>query len=54
MTDHLTVLGKNLSAGNKRKLSFAMSLLVTPAVELMDNPLTGVDPCARRGMIKVI
>lgn len=31
-----------------------MSLLVTPAVELLDEPLSGVDPCARRGMIKVI
>lgn len=54
MTEYLTVLAKDLSVGNKRKLSFAMSLLVTPAVELLDDPLSGVDPCARRGMIKVI
>ena len=54
MTEFTHEFGKNLSSGNKRKLAFAMSLLVTPAVELLDEPLTGVDPCARRGMIKVI
>lgn len=36
------VYARNLSAGNKRKLSLAMSLLVTPTAEFLDDPLNGV------------
>ena len=39
------IQARNLSAGNKRKLSLAMSLLVTPTAEFLDDPLTGVSAC---------
>jgi len=31
-----------------------MTLLVKPSVELLDEPMTGVDPCSRRGFIQMM
>lgn len=36
------------SGGNKRKLSVAVALVGSPAVVLMDEPSTGMDPGAKR------
>ncbi len=36
------------SGGNKRKLSVAVALVGGPAVVLMDEPSTGMDPGAKR------
>ena len=40
-------LSKNLSGGNKRKLSVAIALVGKPRLILLDEPSTGVDPEAR-------
>jgi len=42
------------SGGNKRKLSVAIALIGEPAVVLLDEPSTGMDPEARRFMWDVI
>jgi ABC-type multidrug transport system ATPase subunit len=44
----------NLSGGNKRKLTFAISLMNYPRILLLDEPSTGVDPESRRIMWKNI
>ena len=44
----------NLSGGNKRKLTFAISLMNNPKILLLDEPSTGVDPESRRIMWKNI
>ena len=44
----------NLSGGNKRKLSVAISMISNPPIILLDEPSTGMDPEARRYMWSVI
>jgi ATP-binding cassette subfamily A (ABC1) protein 3 len=44
----------NLSGGNKRKLSCALTLLLCPKVEFLDEPTTGVDPVSRRALFRVV
>lgn len=39
---------ESYSGGNLRKLSVAVALVGSPAVVLMDEPSTGMDPGARR------
>jgi len=48
------VLSKELSGGNKRKLSVAIAMLGNPPVVFLDEPSTGMDPQARRFMWTVI
>ena len=43
-----------LSGGNKRKLCSAISLLGHPAIILMDEPTTGLDPKSRREVWELI
>ena len=43
-----------LSGGNKRKLSVAISLIGKPPLVFLDEPSTGMDPVARRFMWNVI
>ena len=45
---------KNLSGGNKRKLTFAIALMGNPKIILLDEPSSAVDPESRRGMWKNI
>jgi ABC-type multidrug transport system ATPase subunit len=47
-------LSQNLSGGNKRKLSTAISLIGRPSIVLLDEPSAGMDPQARRFMWQVI
>eukprot|EP00657_Telonema_sp_P-1_P012587 TRINITY_DN9239_c0_g1_i1.p1 TRINITY_DN9239_c0_g1~~TRINITY_DN9239_c0_g1_i1.p1 ORF type:complete len:141 (-),score=33.34 TRINITY_DN9239_c0_g1_i1:5-427(-) len=44
----------NLSGGNKRKLSIAISLIGGPQVVFLDEPSAGIDPAARRQLFDVI
>ena len=41
-------LSKNLSGGQRRKLSLAISILGNPYLILLDEPSTGMDPQSRR------
>jgi len=45
---------KKLSGGMKRKLCTALSLIGNPAVVVMDEPSSGLDPSSRRNLWKVI
>jgi ABC-type multidrug transport system ATPase subunit len=48
------VRASNLSGGNKRKLSCAMTLVLCPKVLFLDEPTTGVDPVSRRSLFRMI
>ncbi len=54
LVKYLNTICKNLSGGNKRKLTFAISILNSPKILLLDEPSTGVDPENRRIMWKNI
>ncbi|XP_043304360.1 ATP-binding cassette sub-family A member 10 isoform X1 [Cervus canadensis] len=44
LQDQMVLPAKALPEGAKRKLSFALSILGSPAVLLLDEPTTGLDP----------
>ena len=54
LEDYMDVRAGNLSGGNKRKLTCALTLLISPKVEFLDEPTTGVDPVSRRSLFKMI
>jgi ATP-binding cassette subfamily A (ABC1) protein 3 len=45
---HAAKEAKNLSGGNRRKLSTGIALIGNPSVIFLDEPTTGMDPVARR------
>lgn len=45
---HADKYAKNCSGGTRRKLSYALSMLGRPAIVLMDEPSTGMDPQSKR------
>ncbi|XP_051490812.1 ATP-binding cassette sub-family A member 10-like [Apus apus] len=51
---HLKTPARRLSAGESRKLSFALSVLGDPTVMLWDEPSAGMDPKGQHHMWKVI
>ncbi|CAG9570303.1 putative ATP-binding cassette protein subfamily A,member 2 [Leishmania major strain Friedlin] len=50
LTNYKHTLAHELSGGNRRKLSVAMSLIGGPRVVFLDEPSAGMDPVARRGL----
>jgi ABC-2 type transport system ATP-binding protein len=50
LTEKRSVLPSELSRGMKQKLSVASALLHDPAVLILDEPLTGLDPAGIRRM----
>ena len=54
LEEFLKKLARNLSGGNKRKLSFAISMLCSPPLILLDEPSCGMDPEAKRYMWSII
>ena len=48
------VLVKNLSGGQQQRLSVALALVNDPEIAFLDEPTTGLDPQARRGLWAVI
>ena len=51
---HIDKKVKQLSGGNRRKLSVALAMLNKPKVLLLDEPTAGLDPSAKRQMWKMI
>ncbi|KAF1814145.1 putative ABC transporter [Eremomyces bilateralis CBS 781.70] len=47
-------LAHKLSGGNKRKLSLGIALIGNPAVVLLDEPSSGMDPLAKRSMWRTL
>ncbi|NXN71454.1 ABCAA protein, partial [Himantopus himantopus] len=54
LQDYLKKKTRKLSAGITRKLCFAMSMLGNPAVLLLDEPSTGMDPNGQRRVWNMI
>jgi ATP-binding cassette subfamily A (ABC1) protein 3 len=54
LIEHQNTLAMNLSGGNKRKLSLAISLIGSPEVVFLDEPSAGMDPVSRRGLWQLI
>lgn len=51
---HIDKKVSQLSGGNKRKLSIAISLIGNPSIILLDEPTTGMDPATKRHFWDVI
>uniref|UniRef100_A0AAR2L7N2 Cholesterol transporter ABCA5 n=1 Tax=Pygocentrus nattereri TaxID=42514 RepID=A0AAR2L7N2_PYGNA len=54
LKEHLHKQAKNLSAGLKRKLCFALSMLGNPQIVLLDEPSSGMDPKSKQRMWRAI
>nr|XP_040033146.1 ATP-binding cassette sub-family A member 5 [Gasterosteus aculeatus aculeatus] len=54
LKDHLNKQAKTLSAGIKRKLCFALSMIGNPQVVLLDEPSSGMDPKSKQRMWRAI
>jgi ABC-2 type transport system ATP-binding protein len=48
------VLVKNLSGGQQQRLSVSLAMVNDPEIAFLDEPTTGLDPQARRGLWSVI
>ncbi len=54
LTPHRTRLADRLSGGMKQKLALACTLVHEPALLMLDEPTTGVDPVSRREFWKLL
>ena len=51
---YLNIKSGNLSYGNKKKLSFAISIMNNPKLLLLDEPTIGIDSESRKKIYKII
>ncbi|MGY2078933.1 ABC transporter ATP-binding protein [Modestobacter sp. SYSU DS0657] len=54
LTDRADVRVRSLSGGERRRLDLALSLLGRPAVVVLDEPTTGLDPESRRRVWELV
>ncbi|XP_069016034.1 cholesterol transporter ABCA5 [Embiotoca jacksoni] len=54
LKDHVNKQAKSLSAGLKRKLCFALSMIGNPQIVLLDEPSSGMDPKSKQRMWRAI
>uniref|UniRef100_A0A8D3DMQ5 Cholesterol transporter ABCA5 n=1 Tax=Scophthalmus maximus TaxID=52904 RepID=A0A8D3DMQ5_SCOMX len=54
LKEHVNKQAKNLSAGLKRKLCFALSMIGNPQIVLLDEPSSGMDPKSKQRMWRAI
>ena len=54
LSQYGTVFARSLSTGVQRSLALAAAVLHEPAILLLDEPTSGVDPVARRAFFDVI
>ncbi|NIS81755.1 MAG: ATP-binding cassette domain-containing protein [Anaerolineales bacterium] len=54
LTEKAKTLTKALSGGQKQRLAVALSMINDPDLIFLDEPTTGLDPQARRGLWEVI
>lgn len=51
---NLTRKAKDLSAGNKKKLSIVMALMTSPKLIVLDEPTSGLDPIIKKEFLKIL
>ena len=54
LTEFKNEISKNLSGGNKRKLSVGISLISKPNIIFLDEPSTGMDPYTRISLMDIL
>ena len=54
LTDKIDTELRNLSGGQKQRVYIAAALINDPELIFLDEPTTGLDPLARRGVWKII
>ncbi|KAI8808414.1 hypothetical protein BJ742DRAFT_279927 [Cladochytrium replicatum] len=54
LTPHLNKFVDELSGGSRRKVSYSVAALGKPAVQVLDEPTTGLDPVSRKKMWALI
>lgn len=52
--DPFRKMASELSGGTRRRLSIGIALIADPAVLVLDEPTTGLDPATRAGLWQVI
>ena len=54
MSQYAERLSYHLSVGEKKRISIATVLAMSPTILILDEPSAGMDPRARRGLIKLL
>jgi cobalt/nickel transport system ATP-binding protein len=54
MTGYVDRLSHHLSAGEKKRIAIATVLAMNPQILVLDEPSSGLDPRARRGLINLL